>query len=495
MSELKLPRLLAAAKEFNIGQDTLIEFLVKKGFNRDDLKPTAKLQEDHYRALQAEFQGDKVAKNKADQVEIPKGGQTEAKKKKDEEEITFRKEEKKPVAEPAAPPVQATVVTKEEVIEKEPEPVAPAAPVTPEPVAEQPKPAPVQAPEAPSEKAPAEKAAEVVKPEPATIEGPKVINKIDLSTIDSSTRPKKTAKKPEPAAEKKAEAAKPAPAPEAPAPAPAAPVAVVPEPAPAAVPAPPAAETAPTIENIRAEKLEGPKILGKIELPINSDTRPKPMGRDEKRKRKRIPVDKKGEPNANVPKDAEGRPLTGPNRPIVPARNNNANSGGGFNRGGQGQGGFNRGGQGGGNRRNDRNAPRTEEKEIDQKAIQEKIRETQAKLAGTGGRGKSLKAKYRRAKRDEAAESMGEEMADDNKLQVTEFVTVSELANLMDVSFADVIGKCMNLGIMVSINQRLDAEVIELVASEFGFEVEFIGLEDVDELEGDDEVDDEASIS
>ena len=147
MSELKLPRLLAAAKEFNIGQDTLIEFLVKKGFNRDDLKPTAKLQEDHYRALQAEFQGDKVAKNKADQVEIPKGGQTEAKKKKDEEEITFRKEEKKPVAEPAAPPVQATVVTKEEVIEKEPEPVAPAAPVTPEPVAEQPKPAPVQAPE------------------------------------------------------------------------------------------------------------------------------------------------------------------------------------------------------------------------------------------------------------------------------------------------------------------------------------------------------------
>lgn len=494
MSELKLPRLLAAAKEFNIGQDTLIEFLVKKGFNRDDLKPTAKLQEDHYRALQAEFQGDKVAKNKADQVEIPKGGQTEAKKKKDEEEITFRKEEKKPVAEPAAPSVQATVVTKEEVIEKESEPVAPAAPVTPEPVAEQPKPAPVQAPEAPSEKAPAEKAAEVVKPEPATIEGPKVINKIDLSTIDSSTRPKKTAKKPEPAAEKKAEAAKPAPAPEAPAPAPAAPVAVVPEPAPAAVPAPPAAETAPTIENIRAEKLEGPKILGKIELPINSDTRPKPMGRDEKRKRKRIPVDKKGEPNANVPKDAEGRPLTGPNRPIVPARNNNANSGGGFNRGGQGQGGFNRGGQGGGNRRNDRNAPRTEEKEIDQKAIQEKIRETQAKLAGTGGRGKSLKAKYRRAKRDEAAESMGEEMADDNKLQVTEFVTVSELANLMDVSFADVIGKCMNLGIMVSINQRLDAEVIELVASEFGFEVEFIGLEDVDELEGDDEVDDEADL-
>ena len=83
MSELKLPRLLAAAKEFNIGQDTLVEFLVKKGFSRDDLKPTAKLLEDQYYALQAEFQGDKVAKNKADMVEIPKGAQTEGKKKKD----------------------------------------------------------------------------------------------------------------------------------------------------------------------------------------------------------------------------------------------------------------------------------------------------------------------------------------------------------------------------------------------------------------------------
>lgn len=75
MSELKLPRLLQAAKEFNIGQDTLVEFLVKKGFNRDDLKPTAKLLEDQYYALQAEFQSDKVAKNKADQVEIPKTAQ------------------------------------------------------------------------------------------------------------------------------------------------------------------------------------------------------------------------------------------------------------------------------------------------------------------------------------------------------------------------------------------------------------------------------------
>lgn len=460
MSELKLPRLLAAAKEFNIGQDTLIEFLVKKGFNRDDLKPTAKLQEDQYYALQAEFQSDKVAKNKADQVEIPKGAaQGEPKKKKDEEEITFRKEEKKPAKE-------------------EPKPA--------EPVVEAPKPEPVA--EKPAAPAPAEP--EVAKVEAPELEGTKVITKIDLSAIDSSTRPKKTAKKKEekeeaPAVEEAPKAAATEETPAAPVVPPAAPVvAAAPAPAPQ-----PEAETGPTITNIKAEKLEGPKILGKIELPVNSDTRPKPMARDEKRKRKRIPVDKAGGPGqaGAVQRDASGRPTTGPNRPIVPANNNT----GGRDRG---QGGFNRGGQGG-NRGGGNRGPavRREEKEIDQKAIQEKIRETQAKLAGTGGRGKSLKAKYRRAKRDEAAEAMGEETID-NKLQVTEFVTVSELANLMDVSFADVIGKCMNLGIMVSINQRLDAEVIELVASEFGYEVEFIGLEDAEDMEDDDYEDEEEDL-
>ena len=467
MSELKLPRLLAAAKEFNIGQDTLIEFLVKKGFSRDDLKPTAKLQEDQYYALQAEFQSDKVAKNKADQVEIPKGAQAEPKKKKDEEEISFRKEEKKaaPAAkeEPKAPEVEAAPV---------PEPVIIAA--TPVEVA------PLVAPAAP----------EMVKIDAPELEGTTVINKIDLSTIDSSTRPKKTAKK----KESKEEIASPASAPaeaisaEIIVEAPPAEALKTPE-APIVLPSAPEEEAGPTIENIKADKLEGPKILGKIELPVNSDTRPKPIGRDEKRKRKRIPVDKKGDAPAAgqqpgaVTLSPAGKP-TGPNRPIVPANNRNAQGGGNFNRTGGTGGGQNR--TGGGNR-NDRSAPRggREDKEIDQKAIQEKIRETQAKLSGTGGRGKSLKAKYRRAKRDEAAEAMGE-MTEDNKLQVTEFVTVSELANLMDVSFADVIGKCMNLGVMVSINQRLDAEVIELVVSEFGFEVEFIGIEDADEMEEDD---------
>ena len=96
MAELKLPRLLGAAKEFNVGQDTLIDFLENKGFGKEDLKPTSKLTEEMYRALQQEFQSDKAAKLKSDLVDLPKGGAAETKKKRDEEEVIFRKEEKKP---------------------------------------------------------------------------------------------------------------------------------------------------------------------------------------------------------------------------------------------------------------------------------------------------------------------------------------------------------------------------------------------------------------
>ena len=473
MSELKLPRLLAAAKEFNVGQDTIIDFLAKKGFSKEDLKPTAKLSEEMYFALQAEFQGDKVAKNKADQVEIPKGGSGEPKKKRDEEEITFRKEEKKPAAPVAKEEPKVEKIVKVEEVKE----VAPVINIK-ETVLSEP---------------------EITKVEIQEIESPKILNKIDLSTIDSSTRPKKTTKKKEePVVENIIEEPK-KPKGKSKQIIDEIPVAEI---KPEQVINESEEDSSPVIENIEIEKITGPKILGKIDLPVDSDTRPKPPTREEKRKRKRIPVDKKGgdQPQQRAPQQGGGfnrdnrgaaapAPGGGANRPIVPANNRNNQGGGGFNRGGtsgpQRGGG---GGQRGGNRAPGGRDNRREDKEIDAKEIQEKIRETQAKLAGAGGRGKSLKAKYRRAKRDEAAESMGE-MVEDNKLHVTEFVTVSELANLMDVSFADVIGKCMGLGIMVSINQRLDAEVIELVASEFNFEVEFIDLDDVDEMEEEEEED------
>src|ERR1044071_1805975 len=94
MAELKLPRLLGTAKEFNVGQDTIIDFLIAKGFSKDDFKPTSKLTEEMYRSLQSEFQSDKAAKMKSDQVDLPKGAAIETKKKKEDEEIVFRKEEK-----------------------------------------------------------------------------------------------------------------------------------------------------------------------------------------------------------------------------------------------------------------------------------------------------------------------------------------------------------------------------------------------------------------
>ena len=444
MSELKLPRLLAAAKEFNIGQDTLIEFLGKKGFPKDDLKPTAKLTEDQYYALQAEFQSDKVAKNKADHVELPKGAAADKKA--------------APAVETAKPVKEAKAAVKEEA------PKAKEAKVIEEPAP----------------------AVESVKIEAPEVEAPKVVNKIDLSLIDSSTRPKKSAKKaadPAPETPKAEEPAKPAKK----------------AAAPKAEPAPPAAPVdhsiAPEnvhgeITNIQADKLTGPTILGKIDLPINSDTRPKPLSQEEKRVRKRIPVQGGGNRpqggGAGAPQQSGGG-YQG-NRPQGGGYQGNRPQGGGY----QGNRPNNRPGQAGGGRRN---APQTaEQKEIDQKAIQDKIKETQAKLSGQGGRGKSMKSKYRRQRREEAAENENNEQREDNKLQVTEFVTVSELSSLMDVSFADIISKCMNLGIMVSINQRLDAEVIELVASEFGFEVEFVGLEEAEEMDEEEEAEDQANL-
>jgi translation initiation factor IF-2 len=95
MSEINTPRLMAAAKEFNIGTNTLIEFLVSKNFSADELKPTTKLSEEMYRVLQAEFQQDKAAKQKAEQVDLPKGAGGDHKKKKDEEDLSIKKKEEK----------------------------------------------------------------------------------------------------------------------------------------------------------------------------------------------------------------------------------------------------------------------------------------------------------------------------------------------------------------------------------------------------------------
>ncbi|PZP51863.1 MAG: translation initiation factor IF-2 [Pseudopedobacter saltans] len=589
MSELKLPRLLAAAKEFNIGRDTLVEFLEGKGFNKDDLNGNVKLDEPMYRALQHQFSDDKVAKNKADRIEIPKGVQGEKRKKetaaapaeaavtpvsepqptpivpevKEEPKVVVPETKSEPIVEKAPTPVvepepkvqaqeqakvPVEVETKEKVAElpkqeETPAPIVETPKTVQQPIAEEKKEEPVSTVQSKVEDKPVinkeeepkteavqasteETPPSVVKIEVDKIEGPKILDKIDLSAIDSSTRPKKGNQKPfEPKQggnqpkQQDRNVPKPVNNPERP----------KIQPAPKAPMQPYTfTESKKTIvlnENdqshtehqdavitkIEAEKLEGPKILGKIELPVDNDTRPK-VNRDEKRKRKRIPIDKKGN-EVNQPTNRnqqQGGNQQGGNRPPFNRQggqqgqgNNNSNNrtGGGqqqgnrppFNR--QGQGGNNNGGnrnnnfrdnRGGGFNRN--NTP--EDKEIDQKKIQEKIRETQAKLAGGNNNkaGKHNKAKHRRERRQEMEAELNEQN-ESRVLNVTEFITVSELANLMDVSFADIISKCMSLGIMVSINQRLDAEVIELVAGEFNYTVSFIDL-DEHEVETEEEVED-----
>lgn len=483
MSEAKkttTPRLLAAANEFNIGKETLIDFLTKKGFEIDS-KPSTKLTEDMYYALEEEYAKDKAEKRRSESIELPKGslvsqvslsddkrvktvGENKIELETPENTVGKQEPKEKETPQPAPEPE-----AKSEKTEPTPAPEA----ASPEPEVEQPK-----AAETPAEPEPGADQKSDTEPstdskpeaEPNKLGGPKVIDKIDLDAINQSTRPAKKTKtaktKATPAAEKpKAKpattedkpkpATKPAPAPEEkPAPAP------TPAPTPAPKPEAPAAEEVEHIE-MKAPKLEGPKIIGKIELPVGDDSRP--GNSKEKRKRKRIPVEnKKVDPNKKPGErgPAGDRNKRRPdNRPGAKGRTGNVPT------------------------------------EIDAKEIQDKIRETQAKLAGASGRsGRNAKSKYRRNRREEMAEKrMAEEEMEQGVIQVTEFISVSELASLLDVSFTDIISKCMSLGIMVSINQRLDAEVIELVAGEFDKEVEFIDLQNTDETD-DDEVDNEEDL-
>ena len=279
------------------------------------------------------------------------------------------------------------------------------------PVAEELPPAPAAA--APETAVPeAKPSTETIK---AKVEKPtvKVLDKIDL------------------APRKKAAAAPVTPA-EA-APAPAAPAAAAPS-APAAPAAPPpSAPAEPELIRARAEKLTGPKTVGKIELPVEEERKPADRGDQggERGRRKRIV--KPGPVNVDRAVQQEQRDAA--SRP---------------------------GGRPG---------------ELDENAVKKKVSETLARLTG----GKSKGAKIRRDKRAERFQRFEEEQAArelaGKTLKVTEFVTASELASMMGVPVTDIIKACFSLGLMVSINQRLDAETLSVIADEYGFKVEFVGAE------------------
>ena len=440
-NERKL-RLIQVAKEFKVGLNTITDFLQKKGIKNDG-SPNTLVDAETYAVLEKEFGANRNAGNAREsireRISMKQGTVTlEAAKQKE------REEEKEVV-------IKSHVISvKDEIpqpkflgkIDLNPKPKAQVAHTEPaqgaataaaaanrpvqtaEPKAEAPKPA-----------APAQPAAPAAEP------------KVEKSEA--------AAPAPAPAAETAPKAV------ETPRPAVATPAAQPAETAPKAAEAAPAEAPKDNVFRPTITPLAGPQVLGTMDVSGFV-----PGGRH---KRKRLQKEK-----VDVTKSAQ--------------KSGNAQG----NRGGNGQGGQNRpGGQqnqqnqpkpGEGRRNKNKNnkAPKPIVRpEVSDEEVSKQVKDTLARLTAKGAKSKS--AKYRKDKREAVAERMNEEFEREEQerstLKVTEFVTVSELATMMNVSPTEVITACMNLGLMVSINQRLDAEALVVVAEEFGFKVEFVSVE------------------
>ncbi len=393
-------RLNKVLSELNIGLQTAVDFLKNKkelGEVKDEMTPNTKISDEQYQALVSEFNGDKAVKTQADMMFTKKV--KEKKVEKPEKALTKTEEmmENRPQlktlgkinleevgkAKPAPAPKETP--KEEPVVEQKLEPKVE---VKPEPVVEEKEPEvvePVVDNEEPEEE---EETLELAKtPGDAKVaqNAPQlnVLGKIDLSTLNQSTRPKKKSK-----------------------------------------------------EERRKEREE--KAAG------------------ERRKRERIRTDKVDIEAAAKQANQQGGKKN---------KNNN---------GGQQQ-----QQQQAGGKKNKKNRP-VKPLEVDDEAVARQVKETLARLTSKTTQNKKG-AKYRKEKRDAVAERMNEEMAaeaaESKVLKLTEFVTVSELATMMNVGVNQVIGTCMSIGIMVSINQRLDAETINIVADEFGFTTEYVSAE------------------
>ena len=418
MAEIRLSKL---TKQFSIGLARLVDFLNEKGANVE-MNPNAKVSDEFLPLIEAKFGED-------------------LKLKKDSEKVTIKLKEiiemgsKKKAAPEEEEVMEKEVVIKSNVLNTELPEAPQSAPVKEiQPVVEE-KSAPVK---------------EEVKPEPVAepvVEketvGPKVVAKIDLSQFEKKAPVKEETKPaPAPVEEKKPE----------PAPAPA--------PTPAAEPVQPEVKAEPREVKIEVEKLAGPKVVDKIDL-SQFDKKKK------KKKRERIGKEG-GSQKVDVTK------VEASNNAGKKDKNNN-------NKGGNAQ----QQGQGKNNKKNRRDrggdkfkpAMTEAEQEEMQKEIQKQIKETYARM--NESKKGNFGAKHRKEKRELASQRMQEEMEmqelEQKVLKVTEFVTVNDLATLMNnTPVTKVIGACMSLGMMVSINQRLDAETLVLVAEEFGYEVEFV---------------------
>ena len=430
MAEIRLSKL---TKQFSIGLARLVDFLNEKGANVE-MNPNAKVSDEYLPAIEAKFGEDLKLKKDSEKVTIKL------------KEIIEMGSKKKPGREEEEAPEQEVIIKSnvlntdlpkaetiaEKAAEPQPEPVKETAPVVEEPVVKE-------------------------DPKPVQQEGGfKIVDKIDLSKFEKKTPAKEETPAPEPVAEPET------------------------APTPAVEPAAPVVEKTPAVEEkveepqaeekpqprevkIEVERLAGPKVVDKIDL-SQFDKK--------KKKKKRERIGKEGSQKVDVTKvEADNKVKKDKNKGGQGQQNNNGQK---QQRPGDQQ-------QGKNNKKNrrdrggDKFKPMTEaEQEEMQKEIQKQIKETYARM--NEGKKGNFGAKHRKEKREAASQRMMEEMEmqqlEQKVLKVTEFVTVNDLATLMNnTPVTKVIGACMSLGMMVSINQRLDAETLVLVAEEFGYEV------------------------
>ena len=412
MAEIRLSKL---TKQFSIGLARLVEFLNEKGANVE-MNPNAKVSDEYLPAIEAKFGEDLKLKKDSEKVTI-----------KLKEIIELGSKKKQTVLEEEEAPEREVVIKSNVLVEEKPV------------VEEQPK------VETKAEE-PAVEEPKVVEPKP---EEPalKIVDKIDLSKFERkpAEKPAEPVSEPETAqtpAEEPVKVEEPVAAPE--------------------VKAEPAVEEVkpePREIKVEVERLAGPKVVDKIDL----------SQFDKKKKKKRERIDKGGSQKVDVTKvEADNK---------VNRKDNKHKGGNAPQQAQQAQ------GKNGKKNRRDRGGDKfkpamTEaEQEEMQKEIQKQIKETYARM--NEGKKSNFGAKHRKEKREAASQRMQEDMEmqqlEQKVLKVTEFVTVNDLATLMNnTPVTKVIGACMSLGMMVSINQRLDAETLVLVAEEFGYEVEFV---------------------
>ena len=449
-------RLNKVTKEFNIGLQTAVDFLRKNGYDDVEVSPNSKITEQQYELLQKEFSSDKGLRSEATQLI-----QHRQEKSKERKEATKQKRQAEEIA--SAKPKTSYKVVGHIELDKKGNPVRKEEPqATPkaEVQAAQPAPAPSVAPK-PEEKPtpqPVESKAEKVEP---------------VETPTSQPEPKPQEQKPQPAKE------------------------------PETKPQPSVEERSAVLGSevngayrLNTSTLAAPKVLGKIDLSsINSSTRPRKKSREEKRRERdeRNHAAANGQ-NASGGGDRKKRVRIGKERVDVNAvasqvqEHNGQRKGGGNNNSGQQNG----GGKNKNKQKNQRK-PLPVQTEVSDEEVAKQVRETLARLTNKSSKvGKG--AKYRREKRDAIRQGVENEMeaqaAESKVLKLTEFVTANELATMMNVPVTQVIATCMSIGIMVSINQRMDAETINLVAEEFGFTTEYVSAEvseAVTEIEDDEE--------